>query len=77
VVAEFGPGGVGADFDAFDLGGPVLGEEDVVDVVEAILGVAEGADRKKRRGREISLCAGRHVRRSERERKSVGLLRSK
>jgi hypothetical protein len=41
VVAEFGPGGVGADFDAFDLGGPVLGEEDVVDVVGAIFVVPE------------------------------------
>jgi len=36
MIAEFGPGGVGADFDGFDLGGPVLGEEDVVDVVGAI-----------------------------------------
>ena len=41
VVAEFGPGGVGADFDGFDLGGPVLGEEDVVDVVRAIFVVPE------------------------------------
>ena len=41
MVAEFGPGGVGADFDAFDLGGPVLGEEDVVDVVGAIFVVPE------------------------------------
>jgi hypothetical protein len=41
VVAEFGPGGVGADFDAFDLGGPVLGEEDVVDVVGVIFVVPE------------------------------------
>jgi len=41
VVAEFGPGGVGADFDALDLGGPVLGEEDVVDVVGAIYVVVE------------------------------------
>ena len=36
VVADTGPRGVGADFDAFDLGGPELGEEDVVDVVGAI-----------------------------------------
>ena len=36
VVAEFGPNRVGADFDAGDLGGPVLGEENVVDVVGAI-----------------------------------------
>jgi hypothetical protein len=36
VVAEFVPGGVGAYLDALDLGGPGLGEEDVVDVVEAI-----------------------------------------
>jgi hypothetical protein len=35
VVAEFEPGGVGAYFDVLDLGGPVLGEEDVVDVVGA------------------------------------------
>lgn len=35
MVAEFGPGGAGADFDGFDLGDPVLGEEDVVDVVGA------------------------------------------
>jgi hypothetical protein len=41
VVAEFGPGGVGADFDAFDFGGPVLREEDVVDVVGAIFMVPE------------------------------------
>lgn len=41
MVAEFGPGGVGTDFDAFDLGGPVLGEEDVVDVVGAIFVVPE------------------------------------
>lgn len=26
MVAEFGPRGVGAEFDAFDLGGPVSGE---------------------------------------------------
>jgi hypothetical protein len=26
VVAEFGPGGVGADFDGFELGGPLLGD---------------------------------------------------
>jgi len=36
VVAEFGPGGVGADFDGSDLGGPVLGEKDIVDVIGAI-----------------------------------------
>jgi hypothetical protein len=30
VIAEFVPGGVGAEFDAGDLGGPVLREEDVV-----------------------------------------------
>jgi len=36
VVAEFVPGGVGAEFDALDLCGPGLGEEDVVDVVGAI-----------------------------------------
>ena len=41
MVAEFGPSGVGADFDGFDLGGPVLGEEDVVDVVGAIFVVPE------------------------------------
>jgi hypothetical protein len=41
VVAEFGPGGVGAEFDALDLGGPVLGEEDVVDAVGAIFVVVE------------------------------------
>jgi hypothetical protein len=41
VVAEFGPGGVGADFDGFDLGGPVSGEEDVVDVVGAIFVMVE------------------------------------
>jgi len=41
VVTEFGPGGVGTDFDGLDLGGPVLGEEYVVDVVGAILVVIE------------------------------------
>ena len=41
MVAEFVPGGVGAHFDALDLGGPVLGEEDVVDVVGAIFVVVE------------------------------------
>jgi hypothetical protein len=41
VIAEFGPGGVGADFDAFDLGGPVLGEEDVADVIGTIFAVPE------------------------------------
>ena len=41
VVAEVGPGGVGADFDGFDLGGPLLGEEDVVDVAGAIFVVPE------------------------------------
>ncbi len=41
MVAEFGPCGVGADFDGLDLGGPVLGEEDVVDVVGAIFVVPE------------------------------------
>ncbi len=41
MVAEFGPGGVGADFDGFDLGGPLLGKEDVVDVVGAIFVVVE------------------------------------
>jgi len=34
VVAECGSGGVGAEVDALDLGGPVLVEEDVVDAVE-------------------------------------------
>ena len=41
VVAEFGLGGVGADFDVFDLGGPVLGEKDVVDVAGAVFVVPE------------------------------------
>jgi hypothetical protein len=41
VVAEFEPGGVGADFDPLDLGGPFVGEEDVVDVVAAIFVVPE------------------------------------
>jgi len=41
VVAEFGPGGVGADFDVLDLGGPKLWEEDVVEVVGAIFVVVE------------------------------------
>jgi hypothetical protein len=41
VVAEFGPGGVGADFDGLDLGDPVMGKEDVVDVVGAIFVVVE------------------------------------
>lgn len=36
MVAEFVPGDVRDYFDALDLGGPVLGEEDVVDVVWAI-----------------------------------------
>ena len=41
VVAEFRPGGVRAEFDAFDLRGPVLREEDVVDVVRTIFVVPE------------------------------------
>ena len=41
VVAQFGPGGVGADFDAFDIRGPVLRDEDIVDVVGAIFVVPE------------------------------------
>lgn len=41
MVTEFGPCGVGADFDGSDLGGPMLGEEDVVDVVRAIPVVIE------------------------------------
>ncbi len=41
VVAQFGPGRVSADFDAFYIGGPVFGEEDVVDVVGAIFVVPE------------------------------------
>lgn len=41
MVAEFGPGGVGADFDGLDLGDPVMGKEDVVDVVGAIFVVPE------------------------------------
>jgi len=41
MVAEFGPGGVRAEFDGLDLGGPVLGEEDVVDVVAAVFVVPE------------------------------------
>ena len=41
VIAEFGPGGVGAEFDCFDLGGPFVGEEDVVDVVAAIFVMPE------------------------------------
>ena len=41
VVAEFGPGGVGADFYAFELGSPLLGEEDVVDVIAAVFVVPE------------------------------------
>jgi hypothetical protein len=32
---------MGADFDGLDLGGPGLGEEDVVDVVRTILVVVE------------------------------------
>lgn len=32
MIAEFGPGGVGGELDAGDLGGRVLGEEDVVSV---------------------------------------------
>jgi hypothetical protein len=52
VVAEFGPGGVGADFDALDLGGPVLGKEDVVDVVGVIFvvpGRVDGGDEDEER----------------------------
>jgi hypothetical protein len=41
VVAEFGPRGTGADSDAFDLGGPMLGEEDVTDVIGTIFAVPE------------------------------------
>jgi hypothetical protein len=41
VVAEFGPDGVSANFDGLDLVGPLLGEEDVVDVVGAIFVVPE------------------------------------
>lgn len=41
VVAQFEPGRVGADFDAFDIGGPMLGQEDIVDVVGAIFVVPE------------------------------------
>ena len=44
MIAQFVPGGVGADFDALDLGSPVLGEEDVVDVVGAIIVVPGIAD---------------------------------
>jgi hypothetical protein len=33
--------------------------------------------REEKKRREISLCAGRHFRRNESERKSVSLLRSK
>ena len=35
VVAKFEPGGVRANFDGFDLGGTMLGEEEVVDVIRA------------------------------------------
>jgi hypothetical protein len=44
VVAEFGPGGVGADIDAFELGGPLLGEKDVDDVAGAIFVAPEILD---------------------------------
>jgi len=41
VVAEFGPGVVGAELDAGDQRGPVAGEEDVVDVIGTIFVVPE------------------------------------
>jgi hypothetical protein len=76
------------------LGGPGLGEEDVVDVVGAIFGrkgsYTEGTEKRGRLTQEDAAgfhaeknqerflnYAGRHVRRSEREGKGVGLLRSK
>lgn len=65
MVAEFGPGGVGADFDAFDLGGPVLGEEDVVDVVGAVFVVPEIVGGLRlgtlRFGKEMMVGAGQAV----------------
>jgi hypothetical protein len=65
VVAESGPGGVGADFDALDLGGPVLGEEDVVDVVGAIFVVPEIVSRLSLLalglGKEMMVGAGQAV----------------
>ena len=41
MVAEVGPGGVVADGDGVDAGGPGAGKEDVVDVVAATLAVPE------------------------------------
>lgn len=41
MIADFGPSGVGTDFDSFDLAGPVLREEDVADVVGTVLVVPE------------------------------------
>lgn len=65
VVAEFGPGGVGADFDGFDLGGPLFREEDVVDVVGAIFVVPEIVSRlgllALGLGKEMMIGAGEAV----------------
>ena len=49
MVAEFGPGGVGAEFDAFDLGGPVL--EDLK-AGERNLEVWDSEERSLRYGRD-------------------------
>ena len=44
---------------------------------DVVASVAREKEGKRKTGREIFRCASRHVRRSERERKSAGLLRSK
>jgi hypothetical protein len=63
MIAQFVPGGVGADFDSFDLGGPVLGEEDVVDVVGPVFVVPEIVRRLSllalRLGKEMMVGAGK------------------
>ena len=41
MVAELGPGGVAADFDACDSGSPSLGEEHVIYVVAAVFAMPE------------------------------------
>jgi len=52
VVTEFGPGGMGAEFDGFELGGPVFGEKDLVGVVGAIFvvpGRVDGGEEEEER----------------------------
>jgi|GEM_PF-6277567 len=65
VVGEVGVSGVGAELNTVDVGSPVLGEEDVVDVVAAVLVMPKIVGRAGlaalKLGKEVMVGAGEAV----------------